>query len=57
MEAFFKGDINEAAAQFDAILATHPDDGPSRFYLDDCRGLLAQGKPASFTGGIKLDSK
>jgi adenylate cyclase len=27
----------EAAEQFEAILASHPDDGPSRFYLDNCR--------------------
>ena len=38
LEAFRTHQWREAADQFEAILAAHPDDGPSRFYLKTCRG-------------------
>lgn len=37
LEALRAQQRGEAALQFEAILAAHPDDGPSRFYLRTCR--------------------
>ena len=44
--AAFKGHRwQEATQQFEAILANHPDDGPSRFYLKNCRSRKKSDRP------------
>jgi adenylate cyclase len=37
LAAFQEHNWQQAAEQFEAILASHSDDGPSRFYLNNCR--------------------
>jgi adenylate cyclase len=47
LAAFQEHDWRQAAEQFEAILASHPDDGPSRFYLDNCQSRRKSGHPES----------
>ena len=46
LEAFRTHQWRQAADEFEAILAAHPDDGPSRFYLKTCRSRRKTAPPA-----------
>jgi adenylate cyclase len=54
---FEAGCWNEAAACFVAILATYPQDGPTRFYLERCRRYQAGAPVPSDPGLIRLEHK
>ncbi len=47
----------EAAERFESILAAHPADGPTRFYLDRCRRYQAGGPLPPDPGLIRLEHK
>jgi adenylate cyclase len=47
----------EAAARFETILAGHPADGPTLFYLDRCRRYQAGGPLPPDPGLIRLEHK
>ena len=47
----------EAAAGFEAVLADHPDDGPTRFYLERCRRYLSGAPLPPDPALIRLDHK
>jgi adenylate cyclase len=51
------GDLAAAAAGFEAILATCPGDGPSRFLLAHCRRQLSAAVPLEEPGLIRLEHK
>ena len=47
----------EAAERFESLLARHPADGPSRFYLDRCRLYLSGAPLPPDPGLIRLEHK
>lgn len=47
----------EAAAGFNAILDEEPDDGPSNFYLRECRQCLEQPPQEGWTGVVQMSKK
>ena len=47
----------EAATRFETILAAHPADGPTLFYLDRCRRYQAGGPLPPDPGLIRLEHK
>lgn len=51
------GRWDAAAAGFRALLAEQPGDGPSRFYLDRCTGLLANPPGEAWHAAIAIASK
>ncbi len=57
MALYGQGGWAEALAAFEAILARHPDDGPSAVYAGICRDNLAAGAPAESPAPLIMTSK
>jgi adenylate cyclase len=57
LAAFHEGAWGEAAARLQALLQRHPDDGPARFYLAQCRRCLSGAIAAPVAGVIQLEHK
>jgi adenylate cyclase len=57
LEAYKHRDFKTAAAQFEAVLALDPRDGPSRVYLERAKEYLVAPPPADWDGVYKLKSK
>jgi len=57
MSAFEQGDWATAAAQFENLLASFSQDGPSRFLLERCRANLQPGAAPAEPGIIAMTAK
>ena len=57
LEAYNHRDFKTAAAQFEAVLALDPRDGPARVYLERAKEYLVAPPPADWDGVYELKSK
>ena len=57
LEAYKHRDFKTAAAQFEAVLALDPRDGPARVYLERAKEYLVAPPPADWDGVYELKSK
>ncbi|MGH6913991.1 MAG: adenylate/guanylate cyclase domain-containing protein, partial [Geminicoccales bacterium] len=57
LDAFQEQRWPKAAARFEAILDAHPSDGPSRFYLEQCRRYLSGAAAPEAPGLLRLERK
>lgn len=57
LDQYVKGDLALARTMFDGVLAQVPDDGPSRFYRDECVRLAGTPLPDGWDGRVVLDAK
>lgn len=57
VEAFQAEQWEEAQARFEAILARHSDDGPTRMYIGILRGYAENGPPPENPGVIRMTTK
>lgn len=57
LEAYKHRDFKAAAAQFEAVLALDPRDGPARVYLERAKEYLVAPPPADWDGVYELKSK
>jgi adenylate cyclase len=57
LEIFQQTQWAQAAKSFEAILADHPTDGPSRFYLARCRNYQEQAPRNDDATAIYMDAK
>jgi adenylate cyclase len=57
MSAYAERRWGEAVERFDALLVTHPGDGPSRFYRDVCARLVAEPPGEDWTPVVRVETK
>ena len=57
LDAFRKGQLDEAEAAFRAVLQGTPDDGTANFYLKQIAALRSEPLPANWRGEIELKEK
>jgi adenylate cyclase len=57
MAAYRARQWDAAQAAFSAVLADHPDDGPSRLYVERCQALRAAPPAADWDGVTVMEVK
>jgi adenylate cyclase len=57
LRSFSASRWNEASVAFDAVLQTFPDDGPSRFFRDQCRRLRKLHPDGNWDGVLRMSVK